>query len=57
VIGCGGSLRDGDLFAVLLFTRLRLTQDVADRFRTIALDIKSSLFFHPDDAVFSARGA
>ena len=57
VIGCGGSLRDGDLFAVLLFTRLRLTQDVADRFRTIALDIKSSLFFHPDDAVFSAHGA
>lgn len=54
VIGCGGSLRGGDLFAVILFTRLPLSQDVADRFRTIALDIKSSLFFYDEGAVFSA---
>jgi hypothetical protein len=54
VIGCGGSLRGGDLFAVILFTRLQLTQDVADRFRTIALDIKSSLFFFDEESVFSA---
>ena len=44
----------GDLFAVILFTRLQLTQDVADRFRTIALDIKSSLFFFDEESVFSA---
>lgn len=54
VVGCGGALRGGDLFAVILFTRVALSQEVADRFRTIALDIKSSLFFFDDDAVFSA---
>ena len=54
VIGCGGSLRGGDLFAVILFTRVPLSQDVADRFRTVALDIKSSLFFYEEAAVFSA---
>jgi len=57
VIGCGGALRGGDLFAVILFTRVLLTQDVADRFRTIALDIKSSLFFYDESTVFSAPAA
>ncbi len=57
VIGCGGSLRGGDFFAVLLFTRLPLDHDVADRFRTIALDIKSSLFFFDQQSVFSASAA
>lgn len=54
VIGYGGALRGGDLFAVILFTRVLVAQDVADRFRTIALDVKSSLFFHGESAVFSA---
>lgn len=57
VIGCGGSLRGGDFFAVLLFTRVGIERDVADRFRTIALDIKSSLFLYDEDAVFSGAVA
>lgn len=57
VIGCGGALRGGDLFALILFSRVRVPSEVADRFRTLALDIKSSLFHFDESRVFSAQGA
>ena len=43
VLGFGGLLPSGDLFAVLLFSRARITQEVADMFRTIALSAKLRL--------------
>lgn len=46
VIGFGGSLLSGDLFAIILFTRVRLSEEVADRFRSLALEVKSHLFTH-----------
>lgn len=54
VLGCGASLRGGDLFAIIMFSRVPISQEAADRFRTIALDMKSSLFFFDEDHVFSA---
>jgi hypothetical protein len=54
VVGCGGSLRDGEMFALILFTRVRVTPSAAERFRTIALDLKSVLFPFGDEQVFSA---
>jgi hypothetical protein len=48
VIGFGGSLPDGDLFATLLFTRTTVDRPTAERFRTVALDMKSR--FHSFDA-------
>lgn len=53
VLGCDGALRGGDLFAVILFSRVPISPDAADRFRTIALDMKSSLFFFDEEQVFS----
>lgn len=53
VLGCGGALRGGDLFAIILFSRVPISPDAADRFRTIALDMKSSLFFFDEEQVFS----
>jgi hypothetical protein len=44
VIGFGGALRTGDLFAVILFTRAQVPREAADRFRNVALDVKSALF-------------
>lgn len=44
VVGFGGLLRSGELFAVVLFSRARIPAASAARFRTIALDIRSSLF-------------
>lgn len=46
VLGFGGSLLSGDLFAIILFTRARVSEDVADRFRSLALEVKSHLFTH-----------
>jgi hypothetical protein len=55
VVGFGGSLNAGDLFAVILFSRAPVTADAADRFRTIALDVKGSFLPFSEDAVFERR--
>ena len=57
VVGFGGSLRTGDLFAIILFSRTPVTRDVADRFRSLALDVKTALFDFADDEVFGAGDA
>jgi hypothetical protein len=44
VVGFGGLLRSGELFAVIIFSRARIPARSAARFRTIALDVRSSLF-------------
>lgn len=43
VVGCGGVLPSGDLFALILFTRLHLDAATADLFRTLALSVKASI--------------
>ena len=57
VVGFGGLLRSGDLFAVILFSRTRITAESAERFRNVALDVKYALFGFRDDQVFSRGGA
>ena len=49
VVGFGGPLRDGDIFAAILFSRATVSSDAADRFRSLALDVKSALFNIADD--------
>jgi hypothetical protein len=44
VVGFGGTLATGDLFAVILFSRVPIDAATADRFRAVALDVKSALF-------------
>lgn len=55
VIGFGGALRSGDIFATIMFSRVEITPEVAERFRTIALDVKSALFNFDDDQVFDTN--
>lgn len=52
VIGFGGELPINDLFAVILFTRVRIPESSADRFRNLALDLKSRFFMFGEDDVF-----
>lgn len=52
VIGFGGALRSGEIFATLMFSRVEITSEVAERFRTIALDVKSALFNFEEDQTF-----
>jgi hypothetical protein len=55
VVGFGGSLRNADIFATIMFSRVEISAEVADRFRTIALDVKSALFNFDEDDVFIRR--
>jgi hypothetical protein len=43
VIGCGGVLPSGDLFAVIGFARVRVSGQVADLFSSVALAFKAAL--------------
>jgi hypothetical protein len=53
VVGFGGLLRSGELFAVILFSRVRIPVRSAVRFRTIALDVRSSLFSFDESQTFA----
>ena len=55
VVGFGGALRSSDIFAVVMFSRVRITREAAERFRTIALDVKSALYNFDETQVFRAR--
>ena len=44
VVGFGGMLRTGELFAMILFSRVRIPPASAARFRAIALDVRSALY-------------
>ncbi len=48
VVGFGGLLRSGDLFSVIMFSRVHIGEESASRFRTIGLDVKAA-FFRFDD--------
>jgi hypothetical protein len=57
VVGFGGSLPSGDLFAVILFARVPISSETADRFRNLALDVKSGFFPYRDGEIFSTEEA
>ncbi|HUF27388.1 MAG TPA: hypothetical protein VMM18_10460 [Gemmatimonadaceae bacterium] len=45
VVGFGGLLRSGNLFAVVLFSRVPIPPESARRFQSLAVDVKGALFF------------
>jgi len=57
VIGFGGLLPTGDLFGVILFSRVHVSADAADRFRSLALDLKSCLIPYGDTVFAEATAA
>lgn len=54
VLGFGGVLVTGEFYAVILFTRVAIPPESADRFRNVALDVKLAISSAGLDAVFSA---
>lgn len=57
VLGFGGMLATGDLFAVILFATVHVPASAADRFRTLALDVKSAFSRFTDATVFNRVSA
>lgn len=53
VLGFGGILPSGDLFAVILFSRVTVLRENAQRFKPIALDVKSCLAQYAVDSTFA----
>jgi len=43
VIGFGGMLPSGNLFAVILFTKVPIPRETADLFRPLALSVKLAI--------------
>ena len=56
VVGIGGSLMTGELFAVILFSRIHIPKASAQRLRNVALDIKASIFHFRENQVFASGG-
>lgn len=53
VLGFGGMLFTGDLFAVILFSTVHVPQSAAERFKTLALDVKSAFSRFTEANVFN----
>jgi hypothetical protein len=53
VIGFGGELPRGEMFATILFTRVSVPRSVADRFRGVALEMKSAFFVLPPEKLYA----
>jgi hypothetical protein len=57
VLGCGGIHVTGELYAAILFSRVEIPQESADRFRNIALDMKMAISAFREDRIFSSSEA
>lgn len=55
VVGMGGLLPSGEIFAVILFARVVISPEVAALFRTLALSVKLAFLPFAPNEVFSAR--
>lgn len=54
VLGFGGTLASGDLFAVILFSKVPILESATDQFRRLAADVRVVLGKYRSSAVFSA---
>lgn len=53
VVGFGGMLATGDLFAVILFATVHVPTSAAERFKSLALDVKSAFSRFNDRTIFN----
>lgn len=57
VIGFGGILPSGSMFAVIMFTRVVVPSETAQLFKTLALNVKLALIPFDGDRVFSRKSS
>jgi hypothetical protein len=53
VVGFGGMLPTGDLFSIIIFSTVRVTPESADRFKSLALDVKTGFSRFREENVFN----
>jgi hypothetical protein len=54
VVGFGGMLPSGDFFSVILFSTVSITPESADRFKTLALDVKTGFSRFNEASIFNS---
>jgi len=54
VLGFGGMLMTGDLFAIILFSKVEVSREVAELFAPLALGVKMAIHPFLDDRVFAS---
>lgn len=52
VVAFGGALSTGDIFTIVLFSRVSVTRAVAEQFRALALHVKSAFFGYGEHDAF-----
>lgn len=57
VLGFGGLLPSGDLFAIILFSKVQITREIANLFRTLALSVKLVLLPFTRGPIFAGEGS
>jgi len=53
VIGFGGMLPDGNLFAVIMFSKIHISRDKAELFRTLSLSAKKAVLPFTEGSIFA----
>lgn len=56
VLGFGGMFPSGDLFAVVMFSRVPIPHQTAEMFKTVALSVKVALLAHLPKKTFAPAG-
>jgi len=56
VLGFGGMLPDGNLIAIIMFSRVRIPREKADMFKTLSLSAKLAVLPFADGTIFAWRG-
>lgn len=54
-VGFGGLLPSGNLFAIVLFTKIPVSREVAELFRSLALTVRGLLLPHDAKTIFTSR--
>jgi len=55
VLGFGGMLPDGDLFAIIMFSRVHIPPEKADMFKTLSLSAKTAILPFAEGAIFAGN--
>lgn len=53
VLGCGGILPSGNLFAIIIFTKVHFPRETADLFKTVALSVKMAVLPFDGKVIFA----
>ncbi|MBF0547275.1 MAG: hypothetical protein HQM08_22735 [Candidatus Riflebacteria bacterium] len=55
VLGFGSMLPSGDIFAIIMFAKVKVTHEIAEQFKTLALSVKMAILPFVEGAIFEKQ--